>query len=1086
MEETNEISQGLKQVIHDYYMGYIKEKFSFFGEEGQEEKISSEIMQLIDSKIAEGNSSIDKDEITQILRTVMRDDFNDPMIARMRRDRISETFPDTATITIEEGQTAHLEELKKRLFGENDSKVGYLYVGNEYYDSHIQEIEAMIKQLERAFSSKDIEQFDEQFTKDATIKGYELDSAKEFENDRRQIQEKQKKYDAVKQKMISDYGRKYQEIMSKPISDEEKQHFLAQLLEETSSYDKKTNEAAIQLEQESSTLQNSFQNRAKDSERIMQEMTAMHLFDRDRYIQDRKGDTNPELAELYAKRDGLNAYRKEHGQPVYEAKQNPFASIFTSIARNLRGEKPQLLLEYHPERDIPTGINPIIAPHRDGVDENLIKTLAHLYGEQAKKREERVSLFGEEQQTEQSTIDTTEFEAHLVKYFRAHYNDLKEEGFNHFLSEFAEMPDKYQTYKKEGELAQIARQYGIDPQKFNCFGYKFSIRDGLIYEEDMDKLKKVHYATNKGINSVIEDLYGQALYKEHIGSDSMWISKTRELKNGFIQYAKEHGIKIDNEYTLETMQVNQDKVNDVSIYLNELVNRELARGQKGYEPTDYTQTIAQDLAENYSTIMNLDWYSFSDLASVKKALGDKYLMDGHLRISDDSILKTDEFSPRVVYATPEYCAREYANIMDKIHTLNATSDPLIDGYFDLTKANAMKTSLRNYIQQHGINIDTSIEQVPVNQERIDLIADAMVEKYGDKAKDPKTFRSSITKKLQDNWSEIMTEMQVVSVGELFEDELKEGSFVHEHLYVRDDFTYLGDFDNYHSQCIYATPEALTKAIGKLDETIATRDSLMADREKKARNVLTQYATDNKIKLEVPSLTSVRIRQAERQREESRMFSRILGDMLPDDPTAREKININDNMMQVMLKMSEGNPGAITGMASLIKDDPMSGFMLLLGLDDMNIRGSQIWQIYKYYCEEDIEKFKEVIRNRDADMVQYLNEQNAAEGQEKAVTSGASFDRSKKPDLYRFTSDEVELYRQAREERLQKAREHQEEQKSTKPKEKHQKRFVIKRKERENRIKAYRDALVQKGKDTITRKAKQNAHDLSDNDDHDER
>ena len=178
MEETNEISQGLKQVIHDYYMGYIKEKFSFFGEEGQEEKISSEIMQLIDSKIAEGNSSIDKDEITQILRTVMRDDFNDPMIARMRRDRISETFPDTATITIEEGQTAHLEELKKRLFGENDSKVGYLYVGNEYYDSHIQEIEAMIKQLERAFSSKDIEQFDEQFTKDATIEELEAEKNK--------------------------------------------------------------------------------------------------------------------------------------------------------------------------------------------------------------------------------------------------------------------------------------------------------------------------------------------------------------------------------------------------------------------------------------------------------------------------------------------------------------------------------------------------------------------------------------------------------------------------------------------------------------------------------------------------------------------------------------------------------------------------------------------------------------------------------------------------------------------------------------------------------------------------------------------
>lgn len=1078
MEETNEVSQGLKQAIHDYYMGYIREKHTFL-EEGQEENISNAIMQLVERKIADGNSSIDKNEIMQILRTSMQDRFNDPMLSRMRQDRINETFPDTATITIEEGQTAHLEEIKKKLFGENESKIGYLYVAEQYYDSHIQQIEAMIRQFERAFSSKDIEQFDEQFTKDATIKGYELDSAREFEDSRRQIGEKQKKFDAVKEKMIGDYGRKYQEIMAMPVSDAEKQHFLSQLLAETASYDKKTNAAALQLQEESAQLSHRFQNRAKSSKEVMSDMTAMHLFDRDKYIQDRKGEQNSELAELYAKREWLNNYRREHGQPVFEVKQNPFASILTSIARNIRGEKPQLLLEYHPERDIPTGVNPIIAPHQEGIDENLIKTLAHLYGEQAKKKEERFSIFDDEVQETEPDIDTTAFEAHLVKYFRAHYKDIMEEGYNHFLSDFAEMPDEISIHKEEGELSKIAKQFGIDPQKFKCFGYKFSIRDGLIYEEDMDKLKAVHYATDKGINDVIESLYGKALYKEHTGSDSLWISKTRELKNGFIEYAKQHGIKIDNEYTLETMPVNHDKVNDVSVYLNELVNKELSKGQEGYTPTDYTETIAQDLAENYSTIMNLDWYSFGDLASVKSILGDKYLMDGHLRITDDSVIKADEFSPRVIYASPEYCAREYANIMEKIKTLNATTDPFIEGYFDLTKANAMKTSLREYIQQHGIDIDTSIEQVPINQERIDLIADAMVERYGEKARNPKTFRKDVIQKLQDNWSEIMSEMQVVGIGDMFEEEFKEGSFIHEHLYVRDDFTYIGDFDHYRAQCIYATPEALSRNIAKLDETIATRDSLMADREKKARNILTQYADDNNIKIDVPSLASVRLRQAERKRAENSMFSRMFRDMLPDDPTAREKIDINDNMMQVMLKMSEGNPGAITGMASLINDDAMSGFMLLLGLDDMNIRGSQIWQVYKYYCEEDVEKFKEVIRNRDADMVQYLNEQNAVEGQEKAVTSGASFDRSKKPDLYRFTAEEVELYREAREERIQKAREEQERPK-TEEKPKHQKRYIVKRKEREDKRKAYRDALVQKGKDTIERKS-QSSPDLTDDD-----
>ena len=1078
MEETNEVSQALKQAIHDYYMGYIKENFNFWRDDGQEDRISNFIMQLIDRKIEERNSTIDKSEVTQILRAVMRDDTDDRMLSRIREDNINSTFPSVATITIEEGQTANLQEVKEQFLGEKEIKSEYLFVADEYYNNHIQEIEAIIKQFEKSFSSKDIESFDEQFSKDATIKSYELESAKEYENGIRQINIKQKKYDAVKDRMIADYGKKYQEIMSRDISDQEKQVLLQQLLEETKSYDSKTNESAIMLQEELSSLSQRFENRAKRSDDIMKEMTSMHLFDRDKYIQDRKGDTNPELAEMYAKRDGLNAYRKEHGEPIYEVKPNTIANILNTIARNLRGEKPQLLLEYHPERDITTGVNPITAPHRNGVDENLIKTLAHLYGEQINKKDERFSLFDEEK-IEEPNIDTTAFEAHLVKYFRAHYEDLMEEGYNHFLSEFAEMPSEYERYKKEGELAKIARQFGIDPQKFNCFGYKYSIRDGLIYEENNGTLKAVHYATDKGVNSVIEDLYGKALYGDHTRQDAFMINNPRELKNSFIEYAKEHGIKIENEYTLETMQINQDKVSDLSRYLSEMINQDLSRGQEDYKSVDYSEVLAKDISENYSTIMNLDYYSFNDLSSVKSILGDKYLTNCHLRMSEDSILNTDEYSPRIVYATPEYCAREYASIMDKIHTLNETTNPFLDGYFDLIKANAMKTALKTYIQEHGIDVDTSIEQVPVNKERIDLITDAMVEKYGDKAKNPKTFRNSISKRLEDNWSEIMTEMQVVNVHDMFKDELKSDSFVHDQLYVRDDFTYLGNFDNYDSQCIYATPQALETTIAKLDETISTRNELMSSNERKARNILTQYAKDNNIKINTQSLTSVRIHQANHRHEESRMFGGLFNDMLPDDPTAREKIDINDTIIETYMKMAEGNPGAMTAMGALTREDSMA-FILILGLDDMNIRGSQIWQVYKYYCNEDVEKFKEVIHNRDADMVQYINEQNAAEGQEKAVSGGALFDRSKKPDLYRFTSDEVELYREAREERLQKAREEQEEQKNPTKKPKEQKRFFIKRKSREDKLKTYKDRLVQKGKETLARKQNRNVQeDISD-------
>ena len=153
MEETNEVSQALKQAIHDYYMGYIKEKFNFWREDGQEDRISNFIMQLIDRKIEERNSTIDKSEVTQILRAVMRDDTDDRMLSRMREDNINSTFPSVATITIEEGQTANLQEVKEQFLREKEIKSEYLFVADEYYNSHIQEIESIIKQFEKSFSS---------------------------------------------------------------------------------------------------------------------------------------------------------------------------------------------------------------------------------------------------------------------------------------------------------------------------------------------------------------------------------------------------------------------------------------------------------------------------------------------------------------------------------------------------------------------------------------------------------------------------------------------------------------------------------------------------------------------------------------------------------------------------------------------------------------------------------------------------------------------------------------------------------------------------------------------------------------------
>ena len=108
---------------------------------------------------------------------------------------------------------------------------------------------------------------------------------------------------------------------------------------------------------------------------------------------------------------------------------------------------------------------------------------------------------------------------------------------------------------------------------------------------------------------------------------------------------------------------------------------------------------------------------------------------------------------------------------------------------------------------------------------------------------------------------------------------------------------------------------------------------------------------------------------------------------------RERIEMNMSPMDVIAKMSEGNPGGLTVMMKIIENDPVCGVFDILHLDDMNIWGSQIWIGFKDYCNQDIDVFIEKIRARDPDMVKYINEESAREGiNEHVVTAGASFSR----------------------------------------------------------------------------------------------
>lgn len=104
---------------------------------------------------------------------------------------------------------------------------------------------------------------------------------------------------------------------------------------------------------------------------------------------------------------------------------------------------------------------------------------------------------------------------------------------------------------------------------------------------------------------------------------------------------------------------------------------------------------------------------------------------------------------------------------------------------------------------------------------------------------------------------------------------------------------------------------------------------------------------------------------------------------------RQRLSLNGTTMDLIMQMSEGNPGAVVALAELIKDDQMA-LMRILDLDDMGMRGSQIHVAFKDHCKGDVKKFRQALIDRDPAMVATVN---ACRGHDAntplAVTGGAS-------------------------------------------------------------------------------------------------
>lgn len=164
----------------------------------------------------------------------------------------------------------------------------------------------------------------------------------------------------------------------------------------------------------------------------------------------------------------------------------------------------------------------------DCIDKNLMKSLAKFYASHA---------FG----------NNSEFENYLEQYFRENYSLLTSDKSKEFLTDFSKVyEDENSNDLKNGDLFKICKQFNVDPSSFaNNFGSNLVVKDGLVYEEDGNSTNVI-YCTDKAINDIIGDLYGSALYHNHLATEnSLKANYFANLQSNFINYANQNGITLN-------------------------------------------------------------------------------------------------------------------------------------------------------------------------------------------------------------------------------------------------------------------------------------------------------------------------------------------------------------------------------------------------------------------------------------------------------------------------------------------------------------------------------------------------------------
>lgn len=103
-----------------------------------------------------------------------------------------------------------------------------------------------------------------------------------------------------------------------------------------------------------------------------------------------------------------------------------------------------------------------------------------------------------------------------------------------------------------------------------------------------------------------------------------------------------------------------------------------------------------------------------------------------------------------------------------------------------------------------------------------------------------------------------------------------------------------------------------------------------------------------------------------------------------------KIKLEDSIQEIIIKMSDGNPGAVTAIMELLKNnkkiDPVSALGNLgaiLSLDTDNIYGADIYVLWNDICDRNTVKMISVIRAAQLGLFSHETLKNACSRQDRS-------------------------------------------------------------------------------------------------------